>query len=138
MRATHLADASVLVRLHHDDVVSRVGPLLVAGLVATTGTVDLELLRSARTGADHAALLAERALLPRAPVAGEVLERALAVQGLLAEAGRHRGVEPGRLVVAAAAEAAGLTVLHYDPAFDAIAAVTGQPAEWAAEPGAVP
>lgn len=138
MRPTHLADTSVLVRLHHDDVVARVGPLLVAGLVATAGPVDLELLRSARTGADHAALRAERRLLPRAPCSDEVLDRALTVQGLLADTGTHRDVDALRLVVAAAAEAAGLTLLHYDPAFDAVAAVTGQPAEWVVRPGSVP
>ena len=138
MTATHLADTSVLVRLHHDDVVARVGPLLVAGMVATTGLVDLHLLALARSGGDHAALRAERALLPRAPCTDAVLERALEVQGRLAEAGQHRGVGPGRLVVAAAAEAAGLTVLHYDDAFVRIAAVTGQPVEWVVEPGSVP
>lgn len=138
MTATHLADASVLVRLHHDDVVARVGPLLVAGLVATTGAVDLELLRLARSADDHAALRAERALLPRALCDDVVLTRALEVQGRLAEAGLHRGIAPVRLVVAAAAEAAGLTVLHYDPAFEVIAGSTGQPAEWVVDPGTVP
>jgi len=138
MTATHLADTSVLVRLHHDDVVARVGPLLVAGMVATTGLVDLHLLALARTGADHAALRAERALLPSAPCSDAVLGRALEVQGHLAEAGGHRRVAPDRLVVAAAAEAAGLTVLHYDDAYVQIAAVTGQPVEWVVEPGSVP
>lgn len=138
MTATHLADTSVLVRLHHDDVVARVGPLVVAGLVATVGVVDLALLRLARTGADHRALRAERALLPRAASGEAVLARALLVQGELAEAGTHRRVAPDQLVVAAAAEAAGLTVLHYDEAFEAIAAVTGQPTAWVVPVGSVP
>jgi hypothetical protein len=33
-------------------------------------------------------------------------------------------------LVAAAAERAALTVLHYDAGFDLIATVTGQPTEW--------
>lgn len=37
--------------------------------------------------------------------------------------------------MAAAAEAAGLVVLHYDGGFDAIAAVTGQEARWVVPPG---
>ncbi len=138
MTATHLADTSVLVRLHHDDVVARVGPLLVAGLVATTGAVDLELLRLARSPTDHAALQAERALLPRASCDDDVLVRALEVQARLADAGHHRGIDPLRLVVAAAAEAAGLTLLHYDAALDAIASVTSQPVEWVVPAGTVP
>ena len=42
------------------------------------------------------------------------------------------------LVVAAAAERAGLVLLHYDHDFDLIAAVTGQPTEWVVPRGTVP
>ena len=42
------------------------------------------------------------------------------------------------LLVAAAAERAGLTVLHYDQDFDLIAEVTGQPTEWVVPRGSVP
>jgi predicted nucleic acid-binding protein len=41
------------------------------------------------------------------------------------------------LIIAAAAEAAELTVLHYDRDFDHIASVTGQPTEWIAHPGSL-
>lgn len=41
------------------------------------------------------------------------------------------------LLVAAAAEAAGVTVLHYDEDFDRIAAVTGQATEWSAPRGSL-
>jgi predicted nucleic acid-binding protein len=34
------------------------------------------------------------------------------------------------LIIAAAAELAGLTVLHFDKDFDLIAGITGQPVEW--------
>jgi predicted nucleic acid-binding protein len=40
-------------------------------------------------------------------------------------------------VIAAAAEAAGLTVLHYDDDYDRIAAVTRQPMEWVASAGSL-
>jgi predicted nucleic acid-binding protein len=42
------------------------------------------------------------------------------------------------LMIAAAAEAAGLVVLHYDHDFDLIAKVTGQPVEWIVPAGTVP
>jgi len=40
-------------------------------------------------------------------------------------------------LVAAAAEAAGLAVLHYDADFDRIAAVTGQKCEWVVAAGSI-
>ena len=53
----------------------------------------------------------------------------------MAAAGEHRGAKPVDLVVAAAAEAEGLTVLHYDADYERIAEVTGQPTEWVAPRG---
>ena len=41
------------------------------------------------------------------------------------------------LLIAAAAEANGLTVLHYDADFDRISAVTGQRSEWVVPAGSV-
>ena len=41
------------------------------------------------------------------------------------------------LIVAAAAEAAGLKVLHYDADFDRIAAVTAQETEWVVPRGSL-
>jgi predicted nucleic acid-binding protein len=42
------------------------------------------------------------------------------------------------LLIAVAAEAAGLTVLHYFSGFDRIAEVTGQPVVWIVPSGSVP
>lgn len=134
--ATHLADTSALARLHHVDVLARVGPLLVGGRVATCGLVDLEVLAAAGPGA-HPEVLAERRQFPRVACDDDVLDRAIEVQGSLAAAGRP-APPLAALVVAAAAERAGLVVLHHDAAFDAIAAATGQPTEWVVPPGTVP
>lgn len=41
------------------------------------------------------------------------------------------------VMVAVAAERAGLTVLHYDKDFDLIAGVTGQPCKWVAPKGSL-
>ena len=66
----------------------------------------------------------------------EHVQRARQVQRMLA-AKHRRGRKLPDLLVAAAAEANGLTVLHYDADFDRIAAATGQPCEWVVPSGAV-
>lgn len=136
--ATYLADTSALERLHHDDIAARLGPLFLAGEIAACALVDLELLYSARSGRDHAEIRRERGSLPHVPIDDAVLERAATVQGVLADDGRHRAVRLASLVIAAAAESAGLALLHYDDSFDLVAAVTGQRSEWVAPPGTVP
>jgi predicted nucleic acid-binding protein len=136
--ATHLADTSALARLHHDDVAARVQAMFLGGRVATCALVDLEVLVTARDPAEHAEMWFERQLLPRAPVDERCTERAIEVQGELAARGRHRSVPTSDLIIAAAAEQAGLTVLHYDRDFDLIAEITGQPTEWVVPPGTVP
>ncbi|MFT4229692.1 MAG: PIN domain nuclease [Microbacterium sp.] len=55
--------------------------------------------------------------------------RALEVQGLLVRRGQHRAPSVPDLLIAAAAETAGLTVLHVDKDFELIAEVTGQAVE---------
>lgn len=136
--ATHLADTSALARLHHDDVAARVQPMFLGGRVATCAMVDLEVLVTARDPGEHAEMWFERQLLPRAPIDEACTDRAIAVQGELTALGRHRGVPTSDLLIAAAAERAGLTVLHYDHDFDLIAEVTGQPMEWVVPRGTVP
>ena len=49
---------------------------------------------------------------------------------MLADRGQHRAPSIPDLIIAAAAELAGLTVLHPDKDFEIIAAITGQPLEW--------
>ncbi len=136
--ATHLADTSALGRLHHDDVAARVNPMFLGGRIATCAVVDLEVLLMARSASEHGEIWFERQLLPRAPVTEAGLDRAVEVQGELAATGLHRRVTPTDLVTAAAAEQAGLTILHYDHDFDLIAEVTGQPTEWVVPRGTVP
>jgi predicted nucleic acid-binding protein len=41
------------------------------------------------------------------------------------------------VLIAAAAEAAGVTVLHYDEDYDRIAEITGQPVRWLAPKGSL-
>jgi predicted nucleic acid-binding protein len=136
--ARYLADKSALALFHLEPVASRMESLFLAGEVATCGIVDLELLFSARSRADYLAILADRRSLPRAEVGEVGIERAVEVQTALARKGQHRGLAIPDLLIAAAAEAAGLTVLHYDADFDRVAEVTGQPTEWVVPKGSVP
>lgn len=73
-----------------------------------------------------------------APRLGPLLDRAVEVQDRLAERSQHRGAKIADLLIAAAAEAANLVVLHYDHDYDLIATVTGQPTEWVVPAGTVP
>ncbi len=73
------------------------------------------------------------------PIAKEQWERALEVYGELAHRGglHHRAVKHADLLIASAAEAAGVAVLHYDEDFDRIAAITGQAVCWIAPRGSL-
>ncbi|MFP4635485.1 MAG: PIN domain nuclease [Nitriliruptoraceae bacterium] len=136
MRPAYLADKSALVRMPNAAVRARLEPLLVDGLVATCGIIDLEIGFSARTAPVHRDIRRERRSLPRARIDDDVLDRAFEVQGLLADRGQHRLAIPD-LIIAAAAESAGLTVLHYDADFERIAEVTDQEQDWVVPRGSV-
>ncbi len=134
----YLADKSALTRREtRPEVREIVEPLLLAGRIATCGIVDLELLFSARSPAVYSELTSALRALPRAPVTEAVVDRALAVQALLAKKSQHRAVPLPDLLVAACAESAGLTVLHYDADFERIAALTGQSIQWVMPRGSV-
>jgi len=136
LRPAFLADKSALARMPIAAVRARLEPLLVDGLVATCGIIDLEIGFSAQTAGVHRDVRRERRSLPRARIDDDVLDRALEVQGLLADRGQHRLPIPD-LVIAAAAESADLTVLHYDADFERIAEVTGQAHDWVVPRGSV-
>jgi predicted nucleic acid-binding protein len=125
-------------RLHHDDVAARTESLFISGRIATCAVVDLEVLRAARDVRVYDEVWLERQLLPRAPITEACTNRAIEVQAELCARGQHRGVPISDLIIAAAAERDGLTVLHYDHDFDLIGAITGQPMEWVVARGTVP
>jgi predicted nucleic acid-binding protein len=135
---TFLADKSALTRRETRPEVREVlEPLLVAGEIATCGIVDLELLFSARDRPTYRSLVEALRGMPRVPVDESVMDRALAVQAMLAERSQHRAVPLPDLLVAASAERAGLSVLHYDGDFERIAELTGQPTQWIVPRGSV-
>lgn len=136
--ARFLADKSALTRRDSLPKVREIlEPLLVAGEIATCGVVDLELLYSARNPADYLALSNALRGMPRVPMDEQCVERAIEVQGILAESSQHRSVPLPDLLIAACAEKAKLTVLHYDADFERIAKVTGQGEQWIVPRGSV-
>jgi predicted nucleic acid-binding protein len=135
---TFLADKSALARREtRPEIRAILEPLLVSGEIATCGIVDLELLYSARDRATYRALTEALRGMPRVDVDERVVNRALAVQAMLAERSQHRAVPLPDLLVAACAERSELTVLHYDADFDRITELTGQPAQWIVPRGSV-
>jgi predicted nucleic acid-binding protein len=135
---TFLADKSALTRREtRPEAREILEPLLVAGEIATCGIVDLELLYSARNRATYRSLAEALRGMPRVSVEEAAMARALEVQASLAERSQHRAVPLPDLLVAACAERAGLTVLHYDPDFERIAEITGQETQWILPRGSV-
>lgn len=61
------------------------------------------------------------------------------MQGKLAGLGadHQKAAKPADLLIAAAAEAAGIELLHYDGDFELVAKVTGQPVRWLAAKGSL-
>lgn len=112
---------------------------MLAGDVATCSVIELELLYSARSYSDLVATRATRSLAFRLiPMTQVDFDRAIDVMEQLARQGKHRAVSLPDLLIAAVAERAGITVLHYDGDYDFVAAVTGQPMQWVVPRGSVP
>ncbi|HET6531124.1 MAG TPA: PIN domain nuclease [Actinoplanes sp.] len=140
MKATgYLVDTSAVARLSRQPKLREVWREQIgAGRLAICSITELEILFSARSPAHRDEL---RSVLREAygwvASPDRVFERSLDVQAALTDRGTHRSAGPVDLLVAATAEAHGLTLLHYDADFTTIAEVTGQPARWVAEPGTI-
>ena len=133
----YLIDKSALARIQNPAVERRLAPVIESGEAATCAIVDLEILYSTRNRQEHTRVRTRRALAYRKVELTEaIFKRAMDVQELLAGRGRHRLPIPD-LIIAAAAETAGMTVLHYDADFDTIAAVTRQNVEWVVPRGSL-
>jgi predicted nucleic acid-binding protein len=133
--ALYLIDTSGLFRILQDEFRQAWADQLAAGVIATCPVVELEFLHSARSLADR---LDKRRLLRevfgRVVMSDRACQRADEVQQLLTQTGRHRSAGPVDLLIAAAAERAGLIVLCDDRHFQTVASVTGQPVKLVADP----
>lgn len=134
LKARYLADKSAYIAGQPAGV-ERFTQLMRAGEVATCAIVDLEILFSARSRRDYEEMYQDRLLgYERVAIDEGTAMRALEVQQALATSGKHRSAGVPDLMIAAAAEHAGLVLLHCDHDFEAIAEVTGQPQEMIERP----
>jgi predicted nucleic acid-binding protein len=131
-----LADTSVLTRLGAPAIRAVLEPTVERGEVARAGITDLELGYLARDEREWDLLMEALQAFELVETTADHLRRARQVQRLLA-ARHQRGRKVPDLLVAAAAEARSLTVLHYDADFDRIASVTGQSCRWIVPAGSI-
>ena len=122
---TFLADTSMVVRLRRgQDIQPRWVDAVRAGLVGVCPVVEAELMRATGSKSDRDQLRSHlRALFGWHPMpdnAWRFVERA---QDALVDLGQQKGPSVVDLLVAATADAWGLTVLHVNADFDTIARV---------------
>ena len=125
-----LADTSAWTTRHRsDDVNAAFEEVVAAGRIATCPIVTLEVLRTARSGPDFSQMRQAFAAFPQVEITGAAWERAADVLETFAHRAplHHRQIPFPDAVIAAAAELAGMCIVHYDRHFELIAEVTGQP-----------
>jgi predicted nucleic acid-binding protein len=137
-----LADTSAWIwsrRPDHPELRRAFDELVNQDAVATCDMVRLELLYSARNGPEFGALREDLESLAACPIGPQEWRRAIDVYGELAQSGgaHQRSVKHPDLLIAAAAEAAGVGIVHHDGDYERIAAVTGQPHRWLAPAGSL-
>ena len=126
-----LIDRSALVRLAQSPDAAEWASRIGRGLVRISTVTRLEVGFSARTADDLRSGFARPPLatMPTEYLTPVIEDRAVQVQAVLADRGRHRAPSIPDLLIAATAEVARLTVLHVDKDFELIADITGQPIE---------
>lgn len=129
-RTRYLADTSVFGRLSKPPVAAAFAPMAAAGLVGLCAPVAFELGFTARGPEDYRAMADRLGSFPPIPTTDADHRRALEVQAALAARSHHRALSLVDALVAAAAEARDLVVLHYDADFELVAEITGQAQEW--------
>jgi predicted nucleic acid-binding protein len=136
MALTHLLDTSVVSRLSAPTVRSVIEPLVQEGRIGRAGITDLEVGLGSRNAREWDQDMADLSVLDLVETTVDHVRRARQVQRLLASRSQ-RGRKVPDLLIAAAAEEAGLVLLHYDADFDHIVRVTGQICEWVVPSGSI-
>jgi len=126
-----LIDKSALVKLGRSPDVDLWANRIERGLVRVSTLTVLEMGFSARSGKNLRMELGRSpiASLPREYITPKIEDRAVEVLVKLADRGQHRAPSIPDLIIAASAEAAGITVLHDDKDYELIATMTGQRVE---------
>jgi predicted nucleic acid-binding protein len=126
---TELADTSAWTNRRKDPAISRdFESRLLAGELATCAMVKLELLWESQDVAAFRRRRDQLDALDEIPIDAAAWTRAIDIFEQLAARAplHHRQVKLPDLLIAAAAENAGIPVCHYDRDFEVIAEVTGQ------------
>jgi predicted nucleic acid-binding protein len=133
-----IADTSAWSRASHPLIRDLWAAALRGRQIATCSIVMLELLYSARNAREFTIIEAEQALLRDVPVAGSAQRAAIgALRDLASDGpGQHR-VPLADALIAAAAQDAGVDVLHYDHHYDRLAQALHFRSVWIAPPGAL-
>ena len=134
-----LADTSVWARKTHPLLREWFTSAIEAGEIAGCDMIALELLHSARNPPEFAQVEDGLRGLPWVePDAADWLRAREVYRVLGGRPGMaQRSVKHPDLLIAAAAERAGLTLVHYDADYETIAQITGQPMRWAAPRGSL-
>jgi len=136
--AVYLADTSVFVHQGRSaEVQRRFEALLIEGRLAACQMSALEYLNNAPDPQWYEQLWGGLHGHRWVDVTTAAMNRAMEVHREFARKSQHRNFRLPDLIIAATAELAGLTVLHYDEDYDRIAKVTGQPMEWVVPKGAL-
>ena len=101
-----------------------------AGLVLVCDLVILELTRLAPNEGRAREVADRLAAFETIPMSNELWSRARRTQLALAANGDHRRVPPADLLLASAAEDAGVPLVHYDRDYERIAVVTALRHQW--------
>jgi predicted nucleic acid-binding protein len=133
---THLLDTSIVSRLGRPEVRDVIDPLTHAGRIGRAGITDLEVGSGSRNAQEWDQDMADLSVFGLIETTSDHMRRARQVQRLLASRSQ-RGRKVPDLLIAAAAEQTGLTLLHYDNDFELIANVTGQICRWVVPAGTI-
>lgn len=101
-----------------------------AGRVLVCDLVILELIRLAPNESRAHEVASRLDAFASVPMPAAGWRRAREIQLALACGAVHRGIPPADLLIAAAAESAGVQLIHYDRDYVRIARVTGLDARW--------
>ncbi len=137
---SELADTTVWVLRRRPEVAPWWGRLMLLGEIFICDQAKLELLHSARSGTEFNELRQQLDALENCPIGPAEWLRAIDVYQQLAHrrpGAYHRSVKHADLLIAAAAEAREMTLVHYDRDYDAIQAITNQRMRWIVRHGAL-
>lgn len=133
-----IADTSARMRTREPSVRERWAVAVEADQIATCSIVTMELLYSARDADSLAETEKIEASLRQIPVTVSVQRAAISAVSELGQqgAGTHR-IPPPDILIAAAAQEAGVGVLHYDRHYDRLTRVLNFESVWIAPPGSL-